>query len=135
VRARRQSRPQPAPHDSQVALRPGGCFLGRYEIKGRAQHLAQKLIRPVALALEIRPVTGGSGFDFGQPGFQHLDPGLQCLRDRGVTGWWPGGRRLVLDLGKVDDNKGFPVVCFLPWQPQALGERSGGLWGATQTLP
>ena len=60
------------PNDCQIALGSRGCLFGRYEVNGRAQHLAQELIRPITLTLEIRPVTGGRGFDFGQLGLQQL---------------------------------------------------------------
>jgi hypothetical protein len=83
------------PHDRQIALGARGCLFGRYEIKGRAQHLAQELIRPVALALEIRSVSSSGGFDFGQLALQRFDVGLQ-ISVRSTT------------------TKGFSIVCLLP---------------------
>ena len=75
----------PRSYHCQIALGSRGRLFGSYEVNGRVQHLAQELIRPIALALEVRPMTSGGGFHFGKFGLQNLDLGLQCLHDREVT--------------------------------------------------
>ena len=72
------------PHDRQIAFGSRGRLFGSYKVDSGAKHLAQELVCAIALALEIRPVTSGGGFDFRQLGFQQIDLGLQRLRDREV---------------------------------------------------
>jgi hypothetical protein len=43
---------------------------------------SQELVRPVALALEVRPVTGRGGLDPGKLGFQQFDVRFELGRDR-----------------------------------------------------
>jgi hypothetical protein len=52
-----------------------------------------KLLAPIALALEVRPVNGRSGLELGEFGLQHLDAGLERGGDRTVL-WRPAPRRL-----------------------------------------
>ena len=52
------------PHDRQIAFGSRGRLFGPYQVNRRSQHLAQQLVCPIALALEIRPVASGGGFDF-----------------------------------------------------------------------
>ena len=104
----------PCPDDCQIALGSCGRLLGRYEVNRGAQHLTQELVRPVALALEISPVTCGGGFDFGQLGLQRFDP-VSSVRST--------------------KTRAFPSFAFCLGNRRRVGERSGSFRRATQTLP
>ncbi len=95
----------------------------------------------VALTLEVRPVTGGAGLDAailhfepGKLGLQRLDPRVQGIDIRPVTGRSPGGQPLVLNVGQIDVDPRFAVVSGVPRQPQAAYQRPGGLLGSSQPV-
>jgi len=75
--------------------------------------------------LEVSPVFSHTGlkavlfrFEFGEVGLQLLDLSIESVYVRSGTIGRPGGRRPVLDLGKVDNHAHPSVIAWLPDQPQ-----------------
>ena len=79
-------------------------------------------VAPFALALEVRPVNGRSGFEPADFGFQRLDAGL--------ARWRPPGDRPVAFRGWLisggNGHKLLAIVCALPGQSQPLYKRPDG---------
>jgi len=59
------------PQSRQLAFKPCRRFLGRLGLGSRLQQLSHQVISPLALALEICPLTG-------RPCFELRDLRLQC---------------------------------------------------------
>jgi hypothetical protein len=60
-------------------------FPGRHQFRRRLKYFRHEPFAPLALALEVRPVNGRTGFELGKLGLQRLDAGLEHR-----------GRRLVI---------------------------------------
>jgi hypothetical protein len=76
----------------ELALETGGDFAGRHGDFRQSKGLGHDGIGAVALALEVRPVTGGAcvnaavlHFKAGKFGLQHLNLGVQGVDVRPVT--------------------------------------------------
>jgi hypothetical protein len=76
--------PRPRLDGCEFAGDPRHRFPGRHQVRRRLEHFGHEPVAPVALALEIRSVTGRSGFKPGEFGFQRLDAGLKRGGDRTV---------------------------------------------------
>jgi hypothetical protein len=67
--------PRPRLEGREFASDPRRSFPGRHQFRRRLEHLRHEPFAPLALALEVRPVNGRSGFKLGKLGFQRLDAG------------------------------------------------------------
>jgi hypothetical protein len=76
----------------KLALKPRDGFARRHRGLGHLHSLGDNGVAPLALALEVFPVTGGSGLNAGvfhfkpsKLGLQVLDPSVQGIDVRRVT--------------------------------------------------
>jgi hypothetical protein len=90
----------------EFASDPRRRFPGSHQFRRRLKYFRHESFAP-ALALEVRSMNGGSGFDPGEFGFQHPDAGGERLH-----------RRLIVHR-RADGagRKGNAVVPALPQQP------------------
>jgi hypothetical protein len=76
----------------KLALQPSSGCAGQHRDLGHLQSLGDDGVAPLALALEVRPVTGGRSLNAGlfrlklsKLGLQILDPSVQGVDVRPVT--------------------------------------------------
>jgi hypothetical protein len=62
--------PWPRLEGREFAGDPRRRFPGRHQVRRRLEHLRHESVAPFALALEVRPVNGRSGFEPAEFGFQ-----------------------------------------------------------------
>jgi hypothetical protein len=131
VSADQAAPPRPRSIGREFASNPRRRFPGSHQFRRRLESFRHEPFAPLALALEVCPVNGGSGFELGKFGFQRLNARRKRRRDRLMIVSRAG--HSCRALGKVKGTKGIADAPASPGQ-QPVYECSEGSRRETETV-